>query len=83
MNSAFFWIDFATEPLNILMSGASLGVLVYFFTAGLMWSFNVKRNTGKWIIIAAAVLAVVLAQAVCWGINIWYNTPLGPPLDLK
>ena len=81
MSSPLFWIDFITDPYNIFMLGIFSGLLGYFFSAGFMYTINVPRRY-LWV----AVLITILSAAIVWGLGysivIWYNTPLGPPLEL-
>ena len=77
-----FWIDFITNPYNIFMSGVFGGLVTYFFTAGFFYTVNIKRKY-LWV----AILIGVIGAAIVWGLGyslvVWYNTPLGPPLELK
>ena len=76
----FDWVDFFLNPFNILMFGFAGGVLALFMSAGAMFLINGDRKIAKRVVVIAALLTVLLFQLVCWGLVIWYNTPLGPPL---
>ncbi|MBE9479809.1 MAG: hypothetical protein IMY80_07570 [Chloroflexi bacterium] len=79
----FDWIDFFMNPFNILMFGFTGGILALFITAGAMYVLHANRRTGNRVIFIVTTLTVLLIQLAFWGLVIWYNTPMGPPLELR
>jgi hypothetical protein len=82
MESALFWIDFFMNPYNILMVGIGAGALSWFVSGGVFYTFGLRRPLGIKIVIAITLLTVLFVWGLGYGLVIWYNTPLGPPLDI-
>lgn len=79
----FDWVGFFMNPYNILMFGFAGGALALFLSAGVMFLVDANRKIAKRIVAVVTVLAVLLIQLACWGLVFWYNTPLGPALELE
>ena len=79
----FDWVDFFMNPYTIFMFGAIMGILSFFFSGGVLYTFNVNRKLGIKIMIAVTILAVLVGWGMWIALVFWYNTPLGPPLELK
>ncbi|GAG41700.1 unnamed protein product [marine sediment metagenome] len=79
----FDWVDFFMDPYHIFMFGAIAGILSWFFSGGILYTFGVNRRLGIKIMIAVVVLAALLGWGMWIALVVWYNTPMGPPLDLK
>lgn len=80
--NVFDWVDFFMNPFHIFMFGCTAGVLAWFFTGGILYTFNVNRKLGIKIMIVVTILAVLAGWGMWVALLLWYNTPLGPPLEL-
>ena len=78
-----FWIDFFMDPFNIFMLGLFAGAGAWSVSGGLFYTFRLRWEIGKWIMLAVVVLVVLIVWAFGYGLVVWYNTPLGPPLQLQ
>jgi uncharacterized BrkB/YihY/UPF0761 family membrane protein len=81
--SVFDWIDFFMSPYNIFMVGCFAFLLAYFVCAGALYTFGINRRLGLKISLFVAALVGTLFWVAGYIVVIWYNTPLGPPLELK
>ena len=78
-----FWIDFFMYPFNIFMSGLFAGAVAWSVSGGSFYTFNLRRYTGIRIMVAVVILVVLFVWLIGYGLVVWYNTPLGPPLKLQ
>jgi hypothetical protein len=83
MSSALFWVDFFMNPYNIFMMGLGAGSFAWFVSGGLFYTFGLDRRIGIKVVIAVAILVVLVVWGLGYGLVIWYNTPMGPPLELN
>ena len=81
--SVFDWVDFFTNPISIFIFGCGAGIFTWFFVGGFLYTINVERQKGITIMTVLTVLAVLLTWGAFIGLVIWYNTPMGPPLELR
>jgi hypothetical protein len=82
MESALRWIDFLMNPINMIGMTLFSGFLSAFFWAGLMWFVKAERKIGSRIILIGTVCFMMVVAGFFVFIYWWYNTPLGPPLNL-
>ncbi len=78
----FNWVDFFVNPYNIFMLGWFVFLFTFLITGGILYLFGVERRLGLKIARRAAILAGTLAWVAGYGLVFWYNTPLGPALEL-
>ncbi len=78
----FDWVDFFMNPFNIMMFGFGAGIITWFISGGFLYTFKVDRKFGIKVMIAVTVLFTLLVWGMFWALIVWYNTPLGPPLEL-
>ena len=82
MNELLNLIDLLTDPTNILLIGFSAGIIAMLFSRLILWLLRVRAMTSGYITIAVGILTVILVEILLWQFYIWYNTPLGPSLEL-
>ena len=79
----FSWIDFFLDPFHIFMFGIGMGIFAWFLTGGVLYTFGVNRRLGIKTMIVVTVLAILVGWGMWIAMVIWYNTPMGPSLELK
>ena len=79
----WFWFDFVTNPYWIFMSGWIGGIPCALMVAGLCGILGVNTKHTR----IAFGLSFVIVSLLIWAsfilLVVWYNTPMGPPLELK
>lgn len=78
----FDWVDFFLDPYHICMMGLLASTGAYAVTGSLMYTFGVERKLGLKLSVAIAVLVGLIVWGLGYGVVLWYNTPLGSPLEL-
>jgi len=78
----FDWVDFFINPLHIFMFGIGVGIIAWFFSGGILYTFNVNRKLGIKIMMVVTILALLVGWGMWIALVVWYNTPMGPPLNI-
>jgi hypothetical protein len=81
MDSVLFWIDTIMNPMFAtwfgLMFGTAIALMVYAVTV--LITNRASRKTFFWL----WVICVLAIWIINFGLIVWYNTPLGPSLNLQ
>lgn len=85
MDSALFWIDMITNPMFATWFGLLAGIamsLMVTGVAGIMTGDKPRQRSLMRVFFFTFLLVTVTVWILNFGLIVWYNTPLGPPLEI-
>lgn len=83
IDSTLFWIDRITDPWFFTTFSIAITLFVSLDIAGLVglvWG-NKKLTRRVWLV--SAILIFLAVFGLLFALWVWYNTPMGEPLNLK
>jgi hypothetical protein len=71
------------DPLNAIIDSLFFAGCTWVVVAGVLYTIGISRRRGLKVTAFVTVIGFVLVLLFRYYLIVWYNTPLGPPLDLK